>query len=202
MDNSFLLMHKTAQISSDELIGFKSQEEYERAILHTESLIHSSILLFKSRFFAQSLFLTISAIEEIAKIEVCMFRGRAKTEDVKRQKDSLFNHSKKHQMSANSVILIGDRLGKSLGIDRAKQVFEDLQNGKYSKIRENCLYFSRNVDGLQIPTQSISMDSAIELLLVCIEMVDDKFWGVTNQATLVCERLNKLYPEIEIELKH
>lgn len=197
MDSSFKLIHDATNISSDELIGFKSTEEYNRALIHTENLIQSAILLFKSGFFAQSLFFTISAIEEFAKIEVCMFRGRAKTEKVKRHKDSLFNHSKKHQISANEVILIGDRLNKSLGGDRAKQIFEDLQNGKYGKIRENCLYFSRNEDGLNIPTETISLSLTAELLLVCIEMMDDKFWGMSKNATDACERLNQIYPEIE-----
>jgi AbiV family abortive infection protein len=201
MSDSFKLIDDAIKISSSELIGFKSSEEFDKALIHTENLIHSSIVLFKNGYKSQSLFLTITSIEEMAKIEVCIFRGRSQTKNVNRQKDILFNHPKKHIISANEIILIGKRLNKSIGTERAKQIFIDLQNGVYGKIRESCLYFSRNQTGLKLPDDAISMKFAAELLLVSIEMMDDKFWGMTNIATETCERLNGYYLEIEQQIE-
>lgn len=200
MRNSFKLIQESTEISSENLIGFKNKEEFNRTLFHLKNFILGSKSLIENKFFTQSLFLTITAIEEIAKIEVCIIRGFEKRELSKRSKDPLFNHKSKHFMSANPVILTRERLQKSLGKERVNQIFNELQNGKFVEIRENCLYFQRNEKSLFLPNENINNKLAFELLLIVIEMVDDKFWGLTNIASEISNELNKIYPIIEKEM--
>ena len=200
MRDSFKLIQESTEISSENLIGFKNEEEFNKTLLHLKNLIDSSKSLVQNKFFTQSLFLTITAIEEIAKIEVCIIRGFKKRELSKRSKNPLFSHKSKHLMSENPVILIGDRLQKSIGKERINQIFTELQNGKFVEIRENCLYFQRNEKSLFLPNENIENKLALEMLLIAIEMVNDKFWGIMDVASLISDELNKNYPIIEKEM--
>jgi len=200
MKDSIKLIQESTKISTVNLIGFKNEEEFEKTLWHVKDLILSSKNLIDSKFITQSLFLTITAIEEIAKIEVCIIRGFKNRELSKRSKDPLFNHKSKYHMSANPIILIGERLQKSIGKERLNQIFTGLQDGKFLEIRENCLYFQRNKNSLLLPKEIIDYKLAFEMLLIAIEMVDDKFRGLTNGASEISEELNKIYQNIEKEL--
>ena len=144
--------------------------------------------------------MTITAIEEIAKIEICIYRGLHKKTTVNRKKDLLFNHASKHQISANPIILIGDRLRKSIEEKRIIEILQNLDSGKFIEIRENCLYFERNNEMLVIPNDIIDKKLSFEMLLIVIEMIDDKFWGLTKLASKISDDLNKYYFKIENEL--
>ena len=200
MKDSFKLIQQSIEISSENLIGFKKKEEFEKTLFHLKSLILSSKMLLENKFFTQSLFLTITAIEEIAKIEVCVTRGFENRELSKRSKDPLFNHKSKHFMSANPVMLVGDRLHKSIGENRVNQIFKELQDGEFVQIRENCLYFQRNNNSLLLPDEIIDVKLAFEMLLISIEMVDDKFWGLTAVASVISDELNDIYINIEKDM--
>ncbi|HKL42759.1 MAG TPA: AbiV family abortive infection protein [Clostridia bacterium] len=200
MKDSFKLIQESTEISSENLIGFQNKEEFNKTLSHLKNLILSSKSLIESNFFTQSLFLTITAIEEIAKIEVCIIRGFEKRKLSRRSKDPLFNHKQKHFMSANPIMLIGDRLQKSIGKERTKQIFKELQNGKFVKTRENCLYFQRNEEFLFLPNENVDDKLAFEMLLIAIDMVDDKFWGITSIASIISDELNEIYLIIEKEM--
>ncbi|AUC74925.1 AbiV family abortive infection protein [Olleya sp. Bg11-27] len=200
MEKTYELINDSIKISSEKLIGFKSTEEFEKSLFHVKHLIKSSILLLENKFYNQSLFLTITAIEEIAKIEICVYRGFNERTKVNRRKDPLFNHYSKHKISANPIILIGERLKKSIGEDRINEIFKNLHSGKFIEIRENCLYFERNNEKLKIPDEIIDEKHSFETLLIAIEMIDDKFWGLTKLASEISDELNKYYFKIETEL--
>jgi len=200
MKDSFKLIQESTEISSENLIGFQNKEEFNKTLSHLKNLILSSKSLIERNFFTQSLFLTITAIEEIAKIEVCIIRGFEKRKLSRRSKDPLFNHKQKHFMSANPIMLIGDRLQKSIGKERTKQIFKELQNGKFVETRENCLYFQRNEEFLFLPNENVDDKLAFEMLLIAIDMVDDKFWGITSIASIISDELNEIYLIIEKEM--
>ena len=201
--NHFLTkIEEATSLESENLVGFKSELEYIKALNHVKELIISSYELLKIGYYSQSLFLTITAIEEIAKVEVCICRGYLSNEIVKRSKDPLFSHNEKHSMAANPVILIGDRIENSIGKERANEIFQDLQKGRYGKIREKCLYFQRNKDCLIVPNESVNEINSHELLLISIEMVDDKFWGLNQSSTQISDELNIYYLKIDKSLKN
>jgi AbiV family abortive infection protein len=104
-NNFYTKISELSNIKSEKLLEFKSIEDFEKCLLHIENLIDSAILLYKNNFITQSFFITITSIEEIAKAEVCVYRGLQKENKivVKRNKDGLFNHKSKHIISANDI---------------------------------------------------------------------------------------------------
>lgn len=198
----FQIAHEASLVVSSEYTGLHGRHEYNTAVTHVSELIRASYTLFKNSSFAPSLFLSITVFEEIAKIKAGHMRawGEARTK-VKRGQDPLFNHGKKHKISVDSIYLIGDRISNSIGSDRAKEIFNGYESGIFSSLREESLYFSRTENGLHIPAQKIDLTLAAEHLLIAIEIFGDEFWGMTAEASEICETTDKLYSEIEAEIK-
>lgn len=156
MKKGFHLAHEASLVVSDEYTGLHGREEYNAAVSHVSELIQASHILFTSGSFAPSLFLTITVFEEIAKIKSGHMRSWGEVrEKVRRGKDPLFNHGTKHKIAVDPIYLIGDRIANSIGHERAKEIFEKYESGNYSALREESLYFSRNKDGLHIPSRNI-----------------------------------------------
>jgi AbiV family abortive infection protein len=197
MEDVTKLIEKSIGISSENLIGFKDSYEFDIVLCHLRDMFRSSKLLLDNGFFSQSLFLTITVLEEIAKTEVCIFRGFGSTEEKKRSKDPLFNHKSKHMISANPILLIGDRLKNSLGSERLDYLFKELESGNFLDIREKCLYFERNKETIVIPTETIDPILSMEMILIVIEMFDDKFVGITPPADEISIELKYMYIDIE-----
>lgn len=201
-EKGFHIAHEASLVISDEYTGLHGRDEYNAAVSHVCELIRASYALFTSGSFAPSLFLSITIFEEMAKIKAGHMRSWGdEREKVKRGKDPLFNHGKKHKISVDPIYLIGDRIANSIGADRAKEIFDGYESGKYSSLREESLYFSRTDKGLHIPAQKIDLTLAAEHLLIAIEICCDEFWGMTAEASKVCDTTNKLYEDIERALK-
>ncbi|MDH4943925.1 AbiV family abortive infection protein [Sulfurimonas sp. C5] len=198
----FHIAHEASLVVSDEYTGLHGSDEYNAAVTHVYDLIRASYTLFRNSSFAPSLFLSITVFEEIAKIKAGHMRAwGTEREKVKRGKDPLFNHGKKHKISVDPIYLIGDRIANSIGAERAKEIFDGYELGKYSSLREESLYFSRTNKGLHIPAQKIELTLAAEHLLIAIEIFIDEFWGMTAEASEICDITDELYSEVEAELK-
>lgn len=202
MKKGFHLAHEASLVVSDEYTGLHSREEYNAAVSHVSDLIRASHILFISGSFAPSLFLTITVFEEIAKIKSGHMRSWGEgREKVRRGKDPLFNHATKHKIAVDPIYLIGDRIANSIGHERAKEIFEKYESGYYSAPREESLYFSRNKDGLHIPSRNIESRLAAEHLLIAVEIFCDEFWGMTAEASEICDMTDSIYSEVEAALK-
>lgn len=196
------IAHAASLVVSDEYTGLHGRYEYNAAVAHVCDLIRASYSLFKNGSFAPSLFLSITIFEEIAKIKAGHMRAWGdERKKVKRGKDPLFNHGKKHKISVDPIYLIGDRIANSIGSERAKEIFEGYESGKYSSLREESLYFARTNKGLHIPAKSIGMRLSAEHLLIAIEIYSDEFWGMTAEASEICDTTDELYSEVEAILK-
>ena len=198
----FHIAHEASLVVSDEYTGLHGREEYNAAVAHVCDLIRASYSLFINGSFAPSLFLSITIFEEIAKIKAGHMRAWGdERERVKRGKDPLFHHGKKHKISVDPIYLIGDRIANSIGVERAKEIFDGYESGKYSSLREESLYFARTKKGLHIPAKSINLNLSAEHLLIAIEIFSDEFWGMTAEASEICDTTNDLYSEVEAVLK-
>ena len=80
-------------------------------------------------------------------------------------------------------------------------MFEGYESGKYSSLREESLYFARTNKGLHIPAENIDLRLAAEHLLIAIEIYSDEFWGMTAEASVICDTTDDLYLAIEAVLK-
>ncbi|NRD31002.1 AbiV family abortive infection protein [Shewanella sp. DC2-4] len=199
---SFHYTADAAKVISDDYIGLMDSAEYNSAIMHVKELINAANVLFMSKSYAPSVFLSITIFEEIAKIKSGHMRSWGQEiKQVKRSKDPLFQHIKKHKIALNDIYLISDRLKNSMGKERAEEFFRKYQTGEYSIFREESLYFARCKNKLHIPSHQFDVKLSAEHLLVAIEMFSDEFWGVTAEASTICDTTDAIYIEVEKQLK-
>jgi len=198
----YRIAHEASQLVSDEYIGLLNRDEYNSAISHVCELIRASHTLFKVNSYAPSVFLSITVFEEIAKIKAGHMRpwGDDKVH-VKRHKDPLFQHRQKHKITVDSFYNCA-RISNSIGDKRSKEFFSKYESGEYSSFREESLYFSRDKRGLRIPSEIIDLKLAAEHLLIAIEIFSDEFWGMTGEASEICDTTNDLYNHVESILKN
>lgn len=197
----YFLAAEASSVISDGYVGLKNREEYNSAISHVSDLIKASYTLFITDSFGPSLFLSITILEEIAKIRTRAWEGSQEKTNVKRGKDPLFNHSKKHRISVDPLYLRAERLVNAVGSERLQEIFTGYESGNYSSLRETSLYFSRDVNGLQIPAKVIDLRLAAEHLLMVIELFCDIFWGMTGEASMICDATDELFLVVAEALK-
>lgn len=181
---------------SDGYTGLQSRDEYNAAIMHIFDLIKASYTLLMADSAAPSLFLSITVFEEIAKVHAGHMRSRGKPETkqrVKRSKDPLFNHGKKHRISIDPLFLSSERLYNSIGKERVEEIIMNYETGKYSALREKSLYFSRTNEGLHIPSSFISINLSAEHLLIAIELFGELFWGMTAVASIASDETDEIF---------
>jgi AbiV family abortive infection protein len=192
------LIVESCAVRSPDYTGLHDRGEFNAAAGHVRDLVVESIILLRAGAHARSLFLAVTAFEELAKIKVGHMRSQGRTTtDVKRGKDPLFNHASKHKIAFDPVLLIGKRLANSIGADRVREIFALYAGGTYSALRERSLYFSRGGDGLKLPSVEVTLTLAAEHVLIAIEAFDDFFDFMTQGVSEMCEQLNGLYPEVE-----
>ena len=154
--------------------------EIDRACDHVVRLLGDASLLLEARSYGSSVFFSITALEETAKIHVSIFRrGKAGSH---RQTDALFSHSKKHQLAVGPTLIMGSRLKESIGEHRLKELIHLSSSGGLVKIREASLYVERSAKGYEDPQRAVTGRLAWELLLFSIEAFDDALVGYTSHS--------------------
>src|SRR5947209_12833738 len=130
------LIVESCAVKSPDYTGLHDRGEFNAAAGHVRDLVVESIILLRAGAHARSLFLAITAFEELAKIKVGHARSWGTTAlDVKRGKDPLFNHVSKHKIAFDPVLLIGKRLANSIGADCVREIFSLYADGTYSALR-------------------------------------------------------------------
>lgn len=191
----FSLLETVLSRSSKKLNSIRS-EDFDKIIEHIQNLICSSMCLIRSDFYTQAMFLGITALEEAVKLEMCTLRGSSQPLSVG-GKDPLLSHFSKHRLSViPEILLIGDRPQKDIGRDKLITILNKLQNGQIKISREECLYFESVASGTRTPKDMVHMNDALEFMLVCIEIIDDKFCGLSMKSNLLSESLDDFYNEL------
>jgi AbiV family abortive infection protein len=167
--------------------------DFNRACDHVVVLLCDAVSCFERGSYGTAVFLAVTAIEEIAKAEVGLYRREQSIKPATRGKDKLFNHKAKHQMAILPTVFMGKRLEEALGAERCAQLLEEAVNGDFRLLRENSLYF-RNLNGQFVtPTDSISKSKAREVLLLAIEAGDDRLVGYTEHSGVIEQQLSELF---------
>src|SRR4051812_5358625 len=82
--------------------------DFNKGCDHVHGLLRDSALLWTRRSYSTSLFLAITAIEEIAKLEIALYRSHERTAVAnRRSEDHLYSHKSKHMIALQEVIAIG-----------------------------------------------------------------------------------------------
>lgn len=171
--------------------------ESDKLFDHVVRLLQDSSLLLEAGSPASSAFIAITALEEIAKIQVSMYRRSGV--DVKRSKDPLYNHKHKHHVAAAPTVAMGSRLQKAIGEDRMYALLDEARSGKLVEIRESALYVQRLNGELHLPIETVQKTRARELLLFAVEAFDDAFVGLTNhtgELEIITDKIFSMWAEI------
>tara|TARA_B100001971_G_scaffold84647_1_gene78086 strand:- start:195560 stop:196168 length:609 start_codon:yes stop_codon:yes gene_type:complete len=175
----------------------KKLEDFNKACIHISSLLHDSFTLYINKRYSTATFLAITAIEEVAKLEISLFRNKEEILDVKRSKDILYSHSAKHKIAIQDVIKIGTRLTNVLGQERINQLVDFAKKGELLKLRESSLYFESNNNHLVIPSEVIDKNIGKEIVLLALEVWSDRLVGISNETYELDSKLTKLFEIIK-----
>ncbi|EGQ8486980.1 AbiV family abortive infection protein [Vibrio alginolyticus] len=172
-------------------------EEFNSGCDHVLSLFESAYELYKSGIYHVPVFLAISAIEEIAKLEVAMFRCMGEPEDVNKQRqDKLYNHRAKHVIALQEVIAIGSRLPKAIGKDRVRALLDMAEAGGLVALRESSLYTDSVNEQFVTPASVIDKATSREIILLAIETWDDRLRGLTNHTNELDRRADEIFYDV------
>ena len=172
-------------------------QDFNRACDHIVVLLSDAVACYTRGSHGTSVFLAITAIEEIAKAEVGLYRREESIKPAKGRADKLFNHVAKHQMAILPTVFMSDRLENALGIKRCKQLLEEAANGEFRTLREDSLYF-RNEEGQFVtPKESTTKSKAREMILLAIEAGYDRLVGYTGHTGLIEQRMDELFEVVK-----
>lgn len=172
-------------------------DEYNRAADHTIGLLQDAAAAFARASFGTATFLAITALEEAAKAELLGFRNSEPAVEGKgKGRDPLLSHQTKHVLAVLPTVFMGKRLGEAIGAERCVALQAAAVSGDLVTLRERALYVTFGPDGISTPAETVTLDTAREVLLLAIEAADDVLIGWTNVSMSWSAPLDALFDEI------
>jgi AbiV family abortive infection protein len=172
----------------------RSSDGFDRAIMHIATLTEDAFACYGRQSFGTVAFLAVTIIEETVKAEVGIFRRDSEpAPGAKRKADPLRSHASKHRIAVNGTVWMGGRLRQALGVERCARLREEAESGGLVRAREAGLYFDRVGDQFITPQEAVGCERAWELLLLAIEVVDDRLVGYTNRSFELGQRLDEMF---------
>jgi AbiV family abortive infection protein len=168
-----------------------SKEQLNQACDHIVRLLSDASVLLEQGSHATSVFLSITALEETAKVHIGKYRRSLMA--VARGKDPLFRHDEKHKIAAAPTVAMGHRLQEAIGKTRVDELVELSRNGGLVRLRESSLYIEQNGANLNIPADVVSISLARDLLLFSIEAFDDALVGYTHHTDFLAKKTDALF---------
>ena len=175
----------------------KSIDDLNRGIKHILQLVGDSYILYVNGSFASSLFMSITIIEEVAKVHLGMF---TKDPDTASKKDPLRKeHAAKHIAGANYTISMGTRLVEAIGKDEMERIFQVAYDGNMKNLRERALYCECEHGKIRTPQERITKKQARAMLLFAIESFDDNLVGYTDYSMEKSKWTDELFERVAKE---
>jgi AbiV family abortive infection protein len=168
-------------------------EDFNRACDHILVLLEDALQCYERESWGTAVFLSITAIEEVAKAEVGLYRREGRIEQIKRGKDKLFNHKEKHRMAVLPTVLMGKRLEDALGKERCAELLKEAAHGDFRNLRESALYFTNENSQFVTPANIVFKDKAKEFLLLALETADDRLVGYTGHTGIIESRMDQIF---------
>lgn len=173
----------------------RSASELDKAIDHIVQLIQDSCYLFMKGSYPTSVFLSITACEEVAKAHIGSYTNGMYHKKIGR--NAFRDHKTKHQMAALPTVPMGQRIQEALGKAELQRIMNMAQQAGFVQARENALYFQRDKSSLVIPAEKIDKKLARSLALFAIEVFDDALHGLTNHSYEMVEITDALFEQIK-----
>lgn len=172
----------------------RNANELDKAIKHIVQLLSDSYVLYLNNSFSSSVFISITACEEIAKAHLGPFTD-GKTSNGK-PKNMFRDHKTKHILAAMPTVPMGDRLEKAIGKTELERMMNMAKNSGFVYLRESSLYFQRENDILVVPSDKINKNLARVLLLFAIEVFDDALVGSTKFSMEIDKKTDIIFEEL------
>lgn len=170
--------------------------EFDKCVDHVIHLIKDAALLYKNGSYSTAVFLSVTIIEEVAKINIGLFTRLDPEGNLKKGKDKLHNHKAKHAIGSNFTISMGERLQKAIGQEEMEKIINLAYSGGLIDYREGALYCDRANDHIQVPSDVIDEKTSRNLLLFAIESFDDNLVGWDHYSIQRSYETDKLFCEI------
>lgn len=175
----------------------KSSDDLNKGIKHILRLIGDSYVLYENGSFASSVFMSITIIEEVAKVHLGMF---TKDPDAASKRDLLRkDHVAKHITGANYTISMGKRLGEAIGNNEMEHIFQMAYDGNMKNLRERALYCECEHGRMKITQERITKKQARAMLLFAIESFDDNLVGYTDYSMEESKWTDELFEKVAKE---
>ena len=184
-------VEKTLKGKSDFFISTK--EQLNKGIDHIHQLITHAYILFENKAFSSSVFISIAAIEEVAKLHMGM-HIRHSVSTVK--KDKLRNHKTKEIIGTNYTVYMGERIRNAIETKKLEEIFEMSYSGRLKELREKTIYCEHINEELITPNDIVDKSLARNILLFAIESFDDNLVGYTEHSMDVSKQTDILFEKV------
>ena len=172
--------------------------EFNLGCDHVGGLLENASNIFQSGSYPTAIFLSITAIEEIAKLYIAALRHYGKTKPTKnRREDHLFNHKAKHSIALQEVIAIGTRLPQAIGEEKVRELLNKAETGELVEMREAALYTDVIDGSFIVPSNRFGRSDARDLLLLALEVWDDQLVGLTNHTYTIDKRMIEIFDHVK-----
>jgi AbiV family abortive infection protein len=189
------------------IVGNNLNEEvmqFNRLLKHAKGLWKESVSMLRKDNYPISIFLALVCIEESAKIAIAYMqilnneRKRNSTPksqkviNIKKGKNPIYSHSKKHMVASFAGILVNSRADNRLGLYNINKFMEMAEKGEIENLRQSCLYADRKNNTLKIPSEIHDKKSAAFYVALAGEILSES-------DVVYCESLLKELDAFEAE---
>lgn len=174
----------------------RTSDEFNIAMKHAFSLLEEGALVYINGGFSTAIFLSITALEEIAKIHYGVYTSGSFKESG-RGNNHFYKHGSKHKMAAMDTMRMSKRLEDAIGGEAIKKIQKMAISGGLIKLREQALYFERRSEALETPRLLFDSSCAREILLYSIELFDDALVGMTTCSMKILDDVDRLFDKIK-----
>lgn len=185
-----------SSVNSSEGLYLSETVEFNQCLDHIVHILHDSVALYKLESYSSSVFLSVSAIEEVGKTHIALYRSIINSDKKETRRDPLKDHRIKETLGSGPTIAMGGRLNEAVGNEALEEIMQLAYSGRLKQMREEAIYWDR-VDGeLYIPSVKFDKEFARALLLFAIESFDDGLVGCTNYSFQIDDETDLLFEQV------
>jgi AbiV family abortive infection protein len=166
--------------------------DFDRQCDHIKQLMSDAALLHEHHSFGSAIFLAITAIEEIAKAEIGLYRIPGATQMVKRRKDSLFSHADKHRIAVRPASELMSIEEPIIAPSDLADLLLRVDDGWLNQIRSQSIYSDSESGEFKTPEDRNLDRHSWDILLLVPQVFDDRLLGFTDHTFQVSNQIKDL----------
>lgn len=193
IDKSIAMQTVERVLEGESEFFIRTTEQFNKGIDHIFQLITDAYTLYINEAFTSSVFLSITVIEEVEKMQMGMYIKHSGTYV---KKDKLRDHKTKEIIGANYTVCFGERIKNAMAINKLEEIFELAYTGELKELREKAIYCKCKDGELVTPNDIINKEFSKNILLFAIESFDDNLVGYTDYSMCVSEKTDVIFEKV------